>query len=72
MVKLSKFDKKYGTLTEDFHVSRTLVQRAYYPLFVFQRILITGILVLMYDVPLLQIMLILIIQIAVSLSQLYK
>ena len=65
-MKKESFNEKYGTLTEDFFVKRTLYQKAYYPIFVFQRLLITAILVMMYDSPWLQIVLLFFIQIVVS------
>ena len=54
-------------LTEDFFVDRTLYQKAYYPLFVFQRLLLTGVLVMLYGYPLHQIFIIFFLQLAVSL-----
>ena len=53
-VKSKTYDKKYGTLTEDVFKKRTMYQRAYYPLFVFNRIILTLTVVLMYESPFLQ------------------
>jgi hypothetical protein len=61
-VRKVEFNDKYGTLTEDFFLDRTLYQKAYYPIFVFQRLLITAILVMMYEHPFIQIWLIFLIQ----------
>jgi hypothetical protein len=65
LVKRPKFQGKYGMLTEDFFVKRTLYQRAYYPLFVFQRLLITAVLIMFYDYPLYQIYVIFSFQVSV-------
>jgi len=54
-------------LTEDLR-KKTLYQKAYYPLFVFQRLLITGVLILFYEYPLYQIFLIFVLVVAVSVS----
>ena len=62
--KSKTYDKKYGTLTEDVYKKRTIYQRAYYPLFVFNRIILTFTVVLIYDYPLLQLAIILLIQVA--------
>ena len=62
--KSKTYDKKYGTLTEDVFKKRTIYQRAYYPLFVFNRIVLTLTVVLMYESPLLQLTIIFLIQIA--------
>ena len=61
-VKSKTYDKKYGTLTEDVYRKRTMFQRAYYPLFVFHRIILTLTLVVMYDYPLIQLGIIFIVQ----------
>ncbi|CAI2381883.1 unnamed protein product [Moneuplotes crassus] len=55
ILKKPEFNDKYGTLTEDFMLSRTMYHRSYYIIFCFQRLLIAGILVMMYEKPLLQI-----------------
>ena len=65
-VKSEKFNQKFGMLTEDLFRKRTLYQKAYYPLFVFQRLLITGVLIMFYDYPLLQILVIFALVISVS------
>ena len=62
-VKSKTYDKKYGTLTEDVYKKRTMFQRAYYPLFVFNRIILTLTVVLIYEYPLLQLAIIFIIQV---------
>lgn len=65
LIKKDKFDSKYGTLTEDFKLKRTLYHRAYYALFVFHRIMVAFILVMLYETPFVQITLIFIIQVLV-------
>ena len=62
-VKSKTYDKKYGTLTEDVYKKRTMFQRAYYTLFVFNRIILTLTVVLIYEYPLLQLAIIFFIQI---------
>ena len=54
-VKSKRYNKKYGTLTKDVYKQKTVYQRAYHSLFVFYRILLTVILVYMYNYPLYQI-----------------
>ena len=60
--KSKRYDRKYGTLTEDVYKKRTIYQRAYYPLFLLNRIILTFTLVL-YDLPLLQLAIIFLIQV---------
>ncbi|CAI2385481.1 unnamed protein product [Moneuplotes crassus] len=57
LLKRATFDSKFGTLTEGFHLGRTLYHRSYYILFLFQRLVITGILVIFYETTFLQILL---------------
>jgi len=70
-MKKQSFNEKYGTLMEDFYVKRTLYQKAYYPIFVFQRLLITAILVMMYETPWLQLLLLFVVQVPVRLFNHY-
>ena len=65
-IRTKKFDNKYGTITEDIFIKRGMYQRAYYPLFVFQRLLLTGTLIMLYSYPLYQIFIIFVLQISVS------
>ena len=65
-VKSEKFNQKFGMLTEDLFRRRTLYQKAYYPLFVFQRLLITGVLIMFYDFPFFQILVIFVLVVSVS------
>ena len=62
-VKRKSFEKKYGTLTEDVFKKKTLLERAYYPLFITNRIFLTWTIVLVYRYPLLQLATILLLQI---------
>ncbi|CAI2376366.1 unnamed protein product [Moneuplotes crassus] len=64
ILKKPEFNDKYGTLTEDFMLSRTMYHRSYYIIFCFQRLLIAGILVMIYEKPVLQIFLCFAMQIA--------
>ena len=50
-VKSKRFNNKFGTLTEDIFKKKTLMQKAYYPLFLFQRFIITLTLVYLYYHP---------------------
>ena len=50
-VKSKTFNKKYGTLTEDVFKNRTMYQKAYYVLFVFNRLVLTLTLVYLYHNP---------------------
>lgn len=65
-VKSKQFDEKYGTLVEDIKVKGALWKRCYYPLFVYERLVITGMLVILYAYPVHQLVLVLIIQLMVS------
>ena len=62
-VKSKRFNKKYGTLTEDIFKNRTMYQRSYYILFLFYRLSLTFILVYMYGYSLTQIIIIFIMQV---------
>ena len=62
-VKSRRFNKKYGTLTEDIFKNRTMYQRSYYILFLFYRLSLTFILVYMYGYPLTQIIIFFIMQV---------
>jgi len=53
-IKTKKFKNKYGMLTEELQ-RRSIVQLYYYPIFLFQRIFISGMIVFGYDYPFLQI-----------------
>ena len=66
-MKSDDFDNKYGMVTEDLS-KKTLYQKAYYPLFVFQRLLITGVLIMFYDYPFFQILVIFFLVVAVSVA----
>ena len=50
-VKSKTFNKKYGTLTEDVFKNRTMYQKAYYVLFLFNRLVLTLTLVYLYFHP---------------------
>ena len=58
-VKSKTFDKKYGTLTEEVFRKKTMYQRAYYVLFVFDRLVLTLTLVYLYYHPFYQMCIIL-------------
>ena len=62
-VKSKRFDKKYGTLTEEVFKKKTMYQRAYYVLFVFNRLILTLTLVYFYYHPFLQMLILLVSQI---------
>ena len=51
-VKSKTFNKKYGTLTEDVFKNGTMYQKAYYVLFLFNRLVLTLTLVYLYHNPL--------------------
>ena len=51
-VKSKTFNKKYGTLTEDVFKNRTIYQKAYYVVFLFNRLVLTLTLVYLYHNPL--------------------
>ena len=62
-VKSKTFDKKYGTLTEEVFKKKTMYQRAYYVLFVFNRLILTLTLVYSYYQPFHQMCIIMVSQI---------
>lgn len=62
-VKSKKFNEKFGTLTEDVFKRKTMYQRSYYVLFVFYRVILTGVLVYQYYNPFYQILIISVMQI---------
>ena len=64
-VKTKEFRSRYGTAIEDISTKKTLFQKAYYPLFIFERVVLTAIVVIMYDYTQLQLFAISIMQISV-------
>ena len=62
-VKSKRFDKNYGTLTEDVFMKRTMYQRSYYTLFLFYRLVLALILVYLYEYPIYQVSIILAMQV---------
>ena len=62
-VKSKTFNKKYGTLTEDLFKNRTMYQKAYYVLFLFNRLILTLTLVYLYYHPFYQMCIIMVSQV---------
>ena len=62
-VKSQRYNKKYGVLEQDLYKKKTLYERAYYPLFIINRIILTCTIVLLYQYPLLQLLIIMFCQI---------
>ena len=62
-MKSKRYDKKYGTLTKDVFMQRTMYQRSYYTLFLFYRLVLTLILVYLYEYPNYQISIIMVMQV---------
>eukprot|EP00347_Sterkiella_histriomuscorum_P005340 403356986 len=53
IIKSKKWKMKFGMLTDECR-SKSILQLYYYPLFMYQRLFIAGIIVYVYDMPLLQ------------------
>ena len=66
-IKSEDFQKSYGTLTEGVCLEDNLYKTSYYSLFMFQRIIFGGILVLLYTQPFTQLILFMILHIAMIL-----
>ena len=62
-VKGKTFNNKFGTMTEDVFKKRTMYQKSYSVLFVFNRLILTGTLVYMYYQPFYQMLIIMATQI---------
>ena len=61
--KSKTFNKKYGALTEDVYKKKKLYEKAYYAMFVFSRLILTGTIVMLYQYPLFQLIIIFVSQV---------
>ena len=64
-VRSKEFKNKFKTTIEDIATNRTLYQKAYYPLFIFERVVLTAIVVMFYQYTEIQLFAITVLQISV-------